>query len=245
MKYSKEDIFQILIDLYNFQTAFDIEVDEGFELSFLTSIEEWVEACDLVGPKKLTKHYYQLFELTSNYAELEYIFLNGKDYNLEDLCQYLADNAIRKEIKPIVLFGRSCKSAAVFKTLKSELVKRGVNADFLKPSSEILPFFSRHGGILLDVVNKIAPGSLTNFEYENNRPTSVGMSIVLISLFLMIPVSIFWTFHWTFFTPIIVGFLLVIIGGNMKPKKYSVGFNTFRELIHEMENNLESKPLVN
>lgn len=245
MKYTKEDIFQTLIDSYNFQIEFDVAVDKGFEFSFLTSIEEWVDACDLVGPKQLTKYYYELFELSSNYEELESIFLNGKYNNLGDLCQYLADNAIRKEIKPMVLFGRSCKSAAIFKTLKSELVKRGVDADFLKPSSEILPFFSKHGGILLDVVCKIAPGSLTNFEYEDNRATSVGILIILTSFFLMIPISIFWAFHWAFFTPMIVGYLLIIIGRNMKPKRYSVGFNTFRELIYEMESNLEGKNLIN
>lgn len=244
MKYTKKDIFQMLIDSYNFQAVFDPEVDKEIDVSCNTSIEEWISICDLVRPEKLAKFYYHSFELKSDYSKLEYILLNGDKYNLGDLCQYIADSAIKREINPIVLFGKKCKSAAIFKTLKLELNKRGINTDNLKPSSEILPFFLKYGGVLVDVVSRIAPGSLTNFEYEENRPTSVGTSLIILTLLLMVPTLIFWNFHWIFISPIVLGLILAIVGRNLEPKKCSVGFNSFRELIYEMERKLENKSLV-
>lgn len=243
MNYSKEEIFQILIDFYNFQVAFDPEVDKEIDFYFNTSINEWISICDLVEPKKLAKYYFELFELKTDYFEFETIFLKGKSKNLGDLCEYLAIHSIKKEINPIILFGKSCKSAAIFKTLKSELLKKGINTNNLKPDTELLPFFRKYGGVLLGIVNKISPGSLTNFEYEENKQTSFGISLILITVFLMIPILYFWSFHWLYFIPIIIGLLLTIIGRNLKPKKYSVGFSTFRELIYDMERKLENKPL--
>ncbi|MEO0472925.1 MAG: hypothetical protein AAF206_25130 [Bacteroidota bacterium] len=57
MKYTKEDILEMLLFQYRFQVVFDPEVDDGMGFDFESSIRAWREACDLLGPQELAKIY--------------------------------------------------------------------------------------------------------------------------------------------------------------------------------------------
>lgn len=58
-------------------------------------------------------------------------------------------------------------------------------------------------------------------------------------LLLLICISWFWKFQWQLIVPIIFGIGLTYIGDKKQPEKLNIsGFKNFRELIFEMEKQL-------
>lgn len=241
MRYSKNDILQMLISQYYFQTQFDPEVDSGYELSYETTISYWRVTCDLIKPLKLAKVYHENFKLKTPISELENLLIDEKNKTLSDFCEYISKFAKRQEIKPITLFGQKCQTASIFRTLKTNLSERNVDTSDLRPSTKINEFFLKNDGILFDEVNKLAPGTMKEFEYLDNITVRYGIGITFFAVIFGIAFSIFWFFHWLLIVPVIIGILVFQIGNRKAPEKLNVGgYDDFRELIKGMEQTLRN-----
>ena len=217
-RYTPQDILQILTDFYNCQSAFDPEVDTGHSLSFETAILDWRDICDLMDSKKLARYYYDTFNLTTPIAELE-TMLSYNQSTLNDFCNYIAANAVRQKVLPIKIMGINCMTAGIFKKLIGNLKQQGICTGGIRPSSEIIPLFNKHGGILLEEVSKLAPGSLTKFEYEENRITKWGLGLILTGIVFLF-IAIVRHFYWFFLLPFPVGiiFLILVVILNLRRK---------------------------
>lgn len=157
-----------------------------------------------------------------------------------DLCEYISDHAKRDSIEPIKLLGQNCQTASIFRTLKQNLTEKGADTTELKPSSEINPFFLKYGGLLIDEVNRIAPGTMSEFEYQSHKLSRIGRNIMFIGIFAMIAIWWIWSFNWWLTIPIIIGIIIFQIGDKKQPEKLNLGgFQNFRELIYGMENKLK------
>ncbi|MBD1394609.1 hypothetical protein [Mucilaginibacter glaciei] len=234
-KYNPDEILQILNDFYHCQAVFDPEVYPGEDLTFQTTIKEWKETCDLVNYKSLAKCYHDTFQLPTCLEELEEI-LSTKTTSLLGFCRYIADYATKQNVSPIVMMGQPCISAAIFKTLISNLKDRGVDIQHISPSSKFPPLFYKHGAIILEEVSKLAPGSLTKFEFEDNRISKAGSVFLLFFLLAIIIVPVFWHFHWLLFVPLFAGITLLTIGSKFSPAKQIIGgYDTVRDLIKGMQ----------
>lgn len=238
MEYSQEEVFQQFLDFYHFQEVFDIEVDKGEKLVFSTTLEEYSIICDLVSPKKLSKYYYSLFNLQCDYLIFEELFINQKTTTLGELSEFIATNSIRIKIKPIKILGSVCETASIFKTIKSELSERGTDTSNLTPSSKIYPYFN---GSLVEIVNKIAPKTFTNFQFESNSISKLGENIFLISILFTFCYSIVFSFNLWLLLPFALGIITTYIGGKFPPKTFSVGYENFRELTYAIQQNLHLK----
>ena len=62
-RYRPDEILAIFQASYLQQQVLDPEVDPGEELTFDTTIAEWIDICDLVEPRKLGKYFNYFFEL--------------------------------------------------------------------------------------------------------------------------------------------------------------------------------------
>lgn len=239
IKYTSEEILQILIDFYNFQANFDSEVGKGEILTFQTTIKEWRSICDLLEPDKLAIFYHKLFELKTNQADLVDILSKEDRYTLRELCDYIALNAIKEKISPIMSLGTSCQEAAVFKALKRKLEEKGIDTKDFKPSAEFIPFFKKHASDLVEVISKLAPGSLTNYKIKENIISRLGSFLFLIAIVFLIIVSIMYKFTWFLLIPLSLSLLLLFIGNKIKYSKYEVGeYNTIRDLIIGMKSKI-------
>jgi len=239
-KYSPGEILQILNDFYNCQSAFDPEVFPGEILTFETTISEWREICDLVEPKKIARYYYDSFTLTTPLTEFENILLKS-EASLNEFCRYIADNAVKQSISPILIMGQYCMSAAIFKTLTTNLEARGIDIQNIRPGTEFKPLFRKHGGVILEEVSKLAPGSLSKFEYVDNWISKTGSAFFLLFFFSIIIVPIVWHFHWLLLVPLIIAISLLVIGHKFSPAKEVIGgYDTVRDLIIGMQANLKS-----
>lgn len=234
-KYSPNEILQILNDFYNCQSVFDPEVESGEILNFETTISEWRRICDLVEPKKLADYYYDLFQLTTQRADLQAVLLQNKN-ELRILCNYLSEHAIKQSISPILIMGQRCMTASIFKTLTSNLETRGIQPKSIRPSSKFAPLFQKHGAVFLEEVNKLVPGSLSKFEYRDNWVVRTGIAFNLFFFFAIIFAPVIWHFHWALLIPLCIGLTLIFIGNRFKPAKQNIGgYDTVRDLILGME----------
>jgi hypothetical protein len=239
-KYSPEEILQIINDFYNCQSQCDPVVYPGAELTFNTTISEWRDICDLVEPRDLAKYYYDLFKLESPIEEFEKILIWEGKNKLADFCMYIAEHAQKEEIKPIISMGITCHEAAIFKTLISKLKQYNINTDEIKPSSDFVPLFKRYPDEFLIEVNKLAPGSLTNFDYKDNWIVRTGGIIILIFILSIIIVPMIWQFYWSLWIILGIGLTIVMIGKMFKPEKDIIGgYDTIRDLIIGMQEQLK------
>ena len=231
----------MLISQYQFAIEFDPVVNKGMDFNYESSIFDWRDACDLIEPKKLAKVYHQSFNLNRPISELEDILIDENNRTVSDFCEYISKHAERQKIEPIRLLGQKCQTASIFRTLKQNLSNNGADTNDIKPSSEINPFFMKYGGLLVDEVNKIAPGTMSEFDYKSNWISRIGRNIMWVGILLMILIWWIWSFHWLLLLPIAIGIVIFQIGDKQKPEKLNVsGFKNFRELIYGMEQRLRN-----
>ncbi|MFM2387571.1 MAG: hypothetical protein RL660_2328 [Bacteroidota bacterium] len=239
MKYTKDDILQMLIAEYKYCIAFDLGVLKDKDINYESSILEWLDTFDLVDTIRLAKIYHRKFNLSRPLSELENLLEDQENTTISDFCEYIAANAEREKIDPIKLLGRNCTSAAIFRALKNKLAAIGIDTKGLKPSSEINPFFLKYGGQLFSEVNRLAPGTWTEFDFKPNKMSRLGRNILFLGVLLLICRCCFGKFQWQLTLPIIIGIVLSYIGDKNQPERLSInGFKNFRQLILAIERNL-------
>lgn len=236
IKYKPNEILQILIDFYNCQSVCDPEVDKGHILTFETTVSDWRMICDLIEPVKLAKFYHDLFNLRTPLADLEQLLLDENSKTLSDFCKYIADNSEKTEIKPIISFGQKCLTASIYKSLMNKLNIQGIDTNDIRPSSKFIPLFDKYTDAFMGEVNKLAPGSLTKFEYRDNKIVSLGWLMIGISLVALTMISLIWQFHWAILLLTGSGIITVAIGKQYEPETNIIGgYDTIRDLIKGME----------
>jgi len=230
----------MLYSQYQFAIEFDPVVNKGMDFNYESSIFDWRDACDLIEPKKLAKVYHQSFNLNRPISELEDILIDENNRTISDFCEYISEHAERQKIEPIRLLGQNCQTASIFRTLKQSLSEKGADTSNLKPSSEINPFFLKYGGILFDEVNRIAPGTMSEFEYKANKIEAIGTKVLFFSIVFAIGFWSIWFFSWLLLLPIAIGIIIYQIGAKKEPEKMNIGgFDNFRELIYGMEKQMK------
>jgi len=230
----------MLISQYQFAIEFDPVVVKGMDFNYESSIFDWKDACDLVSSEKLAKIYHKEFKINRPITELENILVDEDNRTVSDFCEYISKHAERENIEPIKLLGQKCQTASIFKTLKQNLTEKGADTSDLKPSTKINSFFLKSNGILFDEVNRIAPGTMSEFEYKANKMQLTGRTIGFFAVVFAIGFWSIWFFHWLLLLPIVIGIIVYQIGAKKEPEKMNIGgFENFRELIYGMEKQIK------
>ena len=236
-RYTPAEILAIFQVNYLQQQEFDPEVDLGEELTFNTTIAEWINICDLVEPRKLGEYFNYLFELNISIEKWSSILLPRNIRNLKELCDFISLNAIKPLIKPVKLLGSECESAATFRYLLERFKEKGIEVKDIKPSSLLEPFAKDYLGIFIEEVNKVNPSTLPPVVYKSNYLYRLGVIFFAVAFFLMITSIWISDLIWVYLSSICIGMLFCWIGSKYKPRQAS--FNeivTFRDLITKIQN---------
>jgi hypothetical protein len=222
-----EYILAVLKDRYRQQCQFDPEVERDVLLSFDSTIQEWREACDLIGWRKLAKAMNDWFKTDFSDEQWKAVLEPAKEKKLRDVCELLATKAKRLEIK---LFGNRCVNAGIFLTIRSLLKRAGVQGT-IKPSTPIAPFFRNNLGQFLSEIGKIEPGALPPVKIHN---PFYDYSCWAFGLGLLIcVVGGFWNALLVILGVCIAGFsyISIWIAAKSSPQKVEFGsIKTFRDL---------------
>ena len=151
-----EYILAVIKDSHRQQCQFDPEAEKDILLTFDSTIDDWREACDLLGWRKVAKAMNDWFKTDFSDEQWKVVLEPAKKKNLRGICELLATKAKRIEIKP---FGNRCVNAGIFLTIRSLLKHAGANEQ-IKPSTQIAPFSRNYIEEFFDGITKIEPGAL-------------------------------------------------------------------------------------
>jgi len=238
--YTSEEILQIVLDFYHFQSDYCLEIEKEQNLNFQTTIKEWRNICQLLEPNKLASSYYELFNLTSDISELIDLLNNEEENTLQVFCKYIAQNAIKEKVNPIMSFGNEGNETAILKILQDELEKKGIEAKGFRPSTEFAPFFNKHASVLIEIISKLAPGSLTHYEIKQSIIGRLGVLLTLCSFIILIAALMIHKVTWYVFIPFAISAILLFYKNNKKLVQYKIGgYNTVRDLIIGMKDKMD------
>jgi hypothetical protein len=151
-----EYILAVIKDSHRQQCQFDPEAEQDILLTFDSTIDEWREACDLLGWRRLAKAMNDWFKTGFSDEQWKAVLEPAKKQKLRCVCELMATKAKRIEIKP---FGNRCVNAGIFLTIRSLLKRAGVEEE-IKPSTQIAPFSRNYPEKFLGDIAKMEPGAL-------------------------------------------------------------------------------------
>jgi len=233
IKYTPEEILQILNDFYLLQSEYIGEAKKSNKLSFETTIKNWRTTCDLLEPYKLAKVDHEYFDLTTDIAELEDILNNENKNTLKEYCEYIAQNAKRETITLRGSLGGKCMEAGILKKINENLKKRVAKIKELKPSDDFPLLFKKYSSEIVEVVSKLAPGTIGYYKIKVNTVSKIGGYLFLLAILILIIVLIAHKASWFLAIPFIVSIIVISIGNKMKDTLYDIGgYKTVRDLVY-------------
>ena len=228
-----ESVLDIIKDFHRQQCFHDPEAEPDIHLSFESTIEEWRQACDWLDCKPLGRALNERFGVNFSDNEWHDALEPSNQKTLLGVCELIATQGERFAIKPLNIFGGSCREAGVYIALRSALNKAGVPMEKVKPSSRLEPLLINHWGVISDEVGKIAPGVLPSVEIKGSFFQRLGIGLLFAG-----PLLAFLDWIWgpTGITLFAIAFggcgaLLLAVSSGMKPKSVSFeNLETFGDL---------------
>jgi len=237
-KITPEEVFFIFKEEHRLCSQFDVEADPTVELTIDSSVEEWRYSMDLLQWQKLGKSLNEEFEINVPESEWKSVLEPSRSKCLRDVCQLISNHAQIEIVKPIKIFGKDCLSASLFKTIKRNLTKRGVDTSDLKPSSLIEPYLKNHFGEFIEQINKNYTGVIPEIKTTETKVSKFNSNIWLAFILFLIA-GLFWN-------PLLgIAVILLFIGlytGNKQRKEFDdqnemmfiPKVKTFRNLVEEI-----------
>ena len=155
-----EYVLAVLRDEHRQQCHYDDLADPDVTLSFETTVNDWSDACDLVGWRELGRALNHTWGIACSDAEWRAVLQPYHRRRLSDVCELIARHATRRRIRPVRLLGSDCRSAGAFLTIRSMLRRGGANVNDLSPLTPLAEFTRRDPGLFFGPISRLAPGCL-------------------------------------------------------------------------------------
>ncbi|MCG3131802.1 MAG: hypothetical protein FLDDKLPJ_02612 [Phycisphaerae bacterium] len=134
------------------------------DLTPQTTVHDWIDYADLSTPRQHWRTWFRQlnrrFDLDVPDAAWERVIKPLKKRTVADVCEFLAGRARAPIVRPVEVFGTSCRGAGAFLTLRGLLHRQGVDVTALRPSATVEALARRNWIELVRVLNLLAPGRL-------------------------------------------------------------------------------------
>jgi len=235
--YTSEEILQILIDSYNCQVSFCGDAYTRHQLTFQTTIGEWRKICDLDKPVHLAEYLRGVFNMDTNQSDLINLLSSEDITTLGILCNYIADHSIKATITPAVSESL-CLEVSIFKALKNELEKKGIDTTDFKPSANFAVFFLKYTEEIISIISKLSPGTLSYYKYKSTIMGKLSALLILSSIITPVAMVIFYhNITWHIIPLFVVTIIVKLISNKLEsPNQYDIsGYRTIRDLVIGMK----------
>lgn len=135
-------------------------VDGNLKLSFETTIAEWRAALDLLPWRELAHGMNQYWKIDCSDEQWQAVLEPEREKRLVDVCELIAQYAVRAVVQPVSIASSSCRTAGAFLAIRSILVEAGAQASEIGPSTPLAPFTRRYAQQFLGAISQLAPGTL-------------------------------------------------------------------------------------
>lgn len=238
MKYTKEEILQIIRANNDQLNQLGIDGWHTDDLKFELTITDWIEDFNLLDWDELAVFYDKMFQLNLSQSDWQKIMLPKKEKTLGDFCEFIANHAVKPEIKPIKLLGRSCEEASIFRYLTNKLKSVNSNIETISPSSVVSEYLEENWQEIILQANLIAPGVLPLVKYKPNRLVEYGEKLVGVGLLILLIDAFFknWIIGGFAFGIFISGYYLLKKSANAPAEQFEFeGITTFRDLVFKIK----------
>ncbi len=155
-----EYVLAVIRDSHRQQCQYDPEAEPDVELTLETTIAEWRYACDLLDWQQLGRALDGEWKLGRPDTEWYRVLEPAKKRTLRELCEFVAQGAVRPTIEPVRILGSTCLTAGAFLAIRSLLRDAGADVDSVAPSTSLDQYTRRHPGVFLGPISWLAPNAL-------------------------------------------------------------------------------------
>ena len=184
---SPADVLKAIRESYRFAAELDPEAEPDVDLTLATTVAEWRQACDLVGPQALGRALNEWFSVTASDAEWWAALEPSRRVTLAGVCGLVAaKGATRSFARPARLAGGECAAAGAFLTIRALLAREGGAADGLRPSTPLASLNGRSLAALMSAMGKFAPGVLPVPRVVTSRAARLNGWLLVASVFALL-----------------------------------------------------------
>lgn len=181
-----DDVLACFVDEHRQQCQYNAAMDSAARLNFDTTVADWREACDLLPCNTLGPALNKQFEINVSKDQWRAVLLPEFRSSLRGVCELIAAHAYAPVIEPARVFGRECRAAGAFLTLRWLLVTAGADVRDFRPSTPLDPLLRRHSSAVLQWASKVAPGRLPPVRIETPVYTFFAVVLAISTLAILV-----------------------------------------------------------
>src|SRR5688500_19621899 len=105
-KLTSDEIFFIFVEEHRLCSPLDHEANPSFDLQPTSTIDDWIDARDLLPWDKLAKVYNDEFKISVDLETWKGVFEPSDKRTIKDVCDLIANHARIEIIKPVKVLGQ-------------------------------------------------------------------------------------------------------------------------------------------
>lgn len=212
--------------------------------SFNTTVNELLDSADFLDWKIVSKSLNEFFTANISKDEWRSVMKPEDKMTLRGICELIASRATLPVLNEAKLLGASCKTASAFFVIRARLEKAGVDTTKLRPSARLDDFLRLHTQVMVNAIQKLAPGRMPKVEAKSNLAHRLFAWTALACLVVLITSEIFSAHFWTATScmALILSFLGLAVCSLFPPARVQIeGLETFADLSRLIAGEVEVK----
>lgn len=129
-------------------------------LTFETTIEDWLFDADFISWRSVARWLNEVWEISVTAREWKTVLAPMRKKTLAGVCKLIAQHAQVPVIREQSFFGKPCRPASVFLTIRAMLQEAGVDVSEIRPSTSLEEYARQHWELFWGDFTMLAPGAL-------------------------------------------------------------------------------------
>ncbi|MFI4847673.1 MAG: hypothetical protein ACIAZJ_01125 [Gimesia chilikensis] len=130
------------------------------ELTFETPVEEWQWQCDYLEWRPLGRGWNDAWGIDLTDDEWRKVLTPERKKTLGGVCELIARHATVPVIREETFFGKPCRPASAFLTIRALLEEAGADVSEIAPSTDLSAYSYQYGRTFLYTIANLSPGTL-------------------------------------------------------------------------------------
>jgi len=141
-----------------YQVNYEMEPPEP--LTFESTIEEWCFDDDFLSWRRVARATNEVWEISVSNREWKTVLTPLRKKTLAGVCQLISQHARVPVIREQNFFGKPCRPASVFLTIRALLQEAGVDVSEIRPSTSLEEYARQHWELFWKEFTMLAPGAM-------------------------------------------------------------------------------------
>ncbi|MCA9004326.1 MAG: hypothetical protein KDA70_03555 [Planctomycetaceae bacterium] len=137
------------------------------ELTMETTVEEWQYQCDYLEWRPLGRAWNDAWGIDLADEEWRAVLTPKRKKTLGGVCELIAQHASAPVIREETFFGKPCRPASAFLTIRALLKEAGADVSKIAPSTPLIPYTNQFADTFRWSIANLAPGVMPGAKIMN------------------------------------------------------------------------------